>query len=551
MRMLLADNCGLTTLSQSLAPLQRLHTLALRHNQIKTLPSWLRHLSTCLETLLLDGNVFHGDHARLVRPLLAVGDTKAIGHPEVVHSPALSRLSRPNTAKIDEEPSHFPSPASFSSSPRTSFLERARSYRGGLRRPSVLSADSSPVNSLLLAEHSPRASTFTQRRLRSMRSTGDLNTPQPSIHSLISDSSVDLSDIEKETPSRSTPKKLGITLAEFFKDSQVDADALQAAETLRTHDSALDLSGDESEVPQSREARDQKPSFFRKLSMAAKERKAKMDRKRSMSVIGRETAHTASSSGPERKSSPGDAISQAKLGKGHPQAPFLTEDARSSSAPAAPQALSVLRSGQEKVAAASLTTLRPMKRSKLLRASPPLPWSAAPPSAAVTDRQERRSSLMLNMLPDVISPGPLSMGLSNSFLIRSIQEDDTVVITMPPCENKPAVPPVPEKTWQYDQVLQAQRREALMPIMAYLSDLDDLSEQDHLTSPLLVDSLQPRQASDKKASLSAVSAESSAQISSDDDSRQPTAAALPRSKKCKEDPIHREVSSTSFGSYQG
>ncbi|GAA5991816.1 hypothetical protein JCM10908_002218 [Rhodotorula pacifica] len=70
LNVLLADDCNIASLPDSLAQLTRLHTLTLRNNRLRTLPAWISRL-TALDQLLIDGNPFHWQIHNLVRPLLA------------------------------------------------------------------------------------------------------------------------------------------------------------------------------------------------------------------------------------------------------------------------------------------------------------------------------------------------------------------------------------------------------------------------------------------------------------------------------------------------
>lgn len=69
LKVLLADSCQLGHLP-SLVTLQKLSTLSIRGNQLRSLPSWLSRLSN-LEVLLIDGNPFHSEWVRVVEPILS------------------------------------------------------------------------------------------------------------------------------------------------------------------------------------------------------------------------------------------------------------------------------------------------------------------------------------------------------------------------------------------------------------------------------------------------------------------------------------------------
>ncbi|GAA5895229.1 hypothetical protein JCM6882_006620 [Rhodosporidiobolus microsporus] len=72
LRVLLADACDLSALPSSLAQLEDLHTLALRENRLRALPSWLCRLRR-LEVLLVEDNPFHRQVENLVKPLRLSG----------------------------------------------------------------------------------------------------------------------------------------------------------------------------------------------------------------------------------------------------------------------------------------------------------------------------------------------------------------------------------------------------------------------------------------------------------------------------------------------
>lgn len=70
LRVLIADATGIGTLPDSLAALDRLHTLSIRRNKMHALPSWLC-LLPLLQELYLDGNPFQGPWQALMEPLLS------------------------------------------------------------------------------------------------------------------------------------------------------------------------------------------------------------------------------------------------------------------------------------------------------------------------------------------------------------------------------------------------------------------------------------------------------------------------------------------------
>jgi hypothetical protein len=158
---------------------------------------------------------------------------------------------------------------------------------------------------------------------------------------------------------------------------------------------------------------------------------------------------------------------------------------------------------------------------------------------------------MLNMLPEVVSPGPLTMGFANGHTIHPIQEDDTIVISM--AHSVPT--PLPSHSTiatepKAEIITMPQCKAALASIMAYLSDLDDLSENTEPTSPMPAD-LQEHQAKTvmRKASSAAISVVSSLPNGSSGEELPPMVIASSSKPKYKDDAVRREVRVRSFEMY--
>ncbi|KAK4052519.1 hypothetical protein OIO90_004286 [Microbotryomycetes sp. JL221] len=75
LRMLIADETGLSLLPSTLVGCNKLHTLSIRRNLLKSLPSWLHRLRG-LETLAIDGNPWHDKWFKIVEP---VSKTNTVG----------------------------------------------------------------------------------------------------------------------------------------------------------------------------------------------------------------------------------------------------------------------------------------------------------------------------------------------------------------------------------------------------------------------------------------------------------------------------------------
>jgi hypothetical protein len=96
LRVLIADSTGLTTLPAPLSSLDKLHILSIRRNKMYSLPSWLC-LLVSLQTLLVDGNPFHGPWKALMEPLLAKSD------PGLSYTPSTPSYPHPFAASQDTD----------------------------------------------------------------------------------------------------------------------------------------------------------------------------------------------------------------------------------------------------------------------------------------------------------------------------------------------------------------------------------------------------------------------------------------------------------------
>lgn len=157
LNVLLADDCNIASLPDSLAQLTRLHTLTLRNNRLRTLPTWISRLSA-LEQLLIDGNPFHWQIHNLVRPLL-------LHSPAAAASPPVPHAGRQRSHSVLSPPA---APVRTESSPvLTSLstlggLETSGAVSPPLASPTMFrSAAGSPVPDEQTATPTrPRAETF-------------------------------------------------------------------------------------------------------------------------------------------------------------------------------------------------------------------------------------------------------------------------------------------------------------------------------------------------------------------------------------------------------
>lgn len=500
LRVLLADSCGLNSISHSFGNLKHLHTLALRNNNLKYLPSWISRLSNSLELLLLEGNSFHGDYADLVKSCSQLLSQSPSSPAADVSSPQTS--ANPSSEVFEEAETSFASNASLRSdslesqeqndillpgrmatavgkAPRISLLSRTSSVRLALSRSMSfsdnvpVSQSSSPVHSLLLADSSSQASTARRRAsiLKPMKSMGDLNASQPSIHDLISSDKENLSTIFPTSPafpispsfSDTSTMESGTSTSSArpspnlpqgqpsFRKSIAGSFAARRSRKSSRGMTALDFIA--SEVAESRgsqlpsnfpeavssanispvapgpdeKGKEERPGFFKKLSMGVTRRR------KSNSALNSDVAT------PPMPSSPPPPLpnEQAELGIGRP--PFLNNGSLRSNS--APDAVGTRRpfSSRENM----LESLPPMPRSNTgLPDSPSATWKSSIQSSIMENsrryrkksrppipepllelaKQEaeikparRRSYLMLNsVLPPVVSPGPLALTFSSS-----------------------------------------------------------------------------------------------------------------------------------------
>ncbi|KAK9896826.1 hypothetical protein P389DRAFT_209431 [Cystobasidium minutum MCA 4210] len=627
LRVLLADSCGLNYIAHSFANLRHLHTLALRNNNLKYLPSWFARLSDSLELLLLDDNPFHGDYADLVKPCTQAqpSPTTEVPSPAVAaeatnkedpagadSSFATNASVRGNSSESQEQHDLFP-PAPIHTvvkSPRTSVLSRASSVRLALHRSfgnaddQATTRSSSSVHSLLLADNSSQASTAKRRAgaLKPMKSMGDLSASQPSIHELVSSdqenlhspfpaspafpispsfSDVSTMESDKSQSSRPSPSVLqgqpsfrksiagsfaarrsrksskGLTALEFIASEVAEARGTQSPPNFPEAVSSLDASPTIGE-----KAKEVRPGFFKKLSMAARRRK-------SNSMLNSDL--------PESSPPPPLPINQGELGLGRP--PFLNSGSlRSNSAPdtvGARRTLSMRDNAGELPFPPSMSNLpkspsgtwQSSLQSSIIEGSrryrkksrAPIPETLLELGKAEEETKpaKRRSYLMLNsVLPPVISPGPLTLTFDPT------SGEDHTIHAKPALhkiaeEQSPPPTAVPSSIGSpaFNQWSVEKRKAALAPLLAYLRDLDDLSrasDSRHAaeSAPIITSRTDSSRIPSRKASSAAVSVVSSLQPdrssgyeSSRADSTgltSPSSLQGPSSSKVKDDPVRRE-----------
>jgi hypothetical protein len=207
LRVLIADSTGLTTLPAPLSALDKLHTLSIRRNKMYFLPSWLC-LLVSLQTLLVDGNPFHGPWNALMEPLLAKGvpgspyppstpifplplpatqDTDSNTDTIVDDTQAYQSNGRiqededtitPVRAPALEPPASAPVVSSRGvmrtrTAPNSSYLEK---HRGNWKAPSG-SSSAAPEHSNGNPANSVRVN---EKELRRMKSAGELRQPPAS-----------------------------------------------------------------------------------------------------------------------------------------------------------------------------------------------------------------------------------------------------------------------------------------------------------------------------------------------------------------------------------
>ena len=139
LEVLIADSCALTALPFTLAPL-RLHTLSLRLNQLKALPSWLCKLP--LEQLLLDGNPFGPRWLDLVQPLMQ-RPVPGLGlAPWAALPPSPSRAAMLIDTPAVSSTCDSPATSEFPAIPASPSLDVAADLSASLRRLSPLDVGS-------------------------------------------------------------------------------------------------------------------------------------------------------------------------------------------------------------------------------------------------------------------------------------------------------------------------------------------------------------------------------------------------------------------------
>lgn len=192
LKVLAADRCGLVLLSTPLGTLQSLRDLSLRHNHLKSLPSWLCHLQA-LEVLLVDGNDFEPPWLELAEPLLAAnyrfGEVDVLPGTIRNESATESSFSLPSQAHQSRRPSvaedrplHFHTTNGHEESARLSHQticppsSLILTNNTDQKRASHADSDSSPT-SRDSSDRKSDSTESTERRnsyLRRLRSTGEI-----------------------------------------------------------------------------------------------------------------------------------------------------------------------------------------------------------------------------------------------------------------------------------------------------------------------------------------------------------------------------------------
>ena len=112
LKVLIADNVGLSVLPFALSALVKLETLSVRNNKLSQLPSWL-HLVENLQRLCIDGNPWYAPWLTVVSPLLSVS-AEASSDSLQARSRTLSSLassaSLPSLAGQPSQNSEFSTP---------------------------------------------------------------------------------------------------------------------------------------------------------------------------------------------------------------------------------------------------------------------------------------------------------------------------------------------------------------------------------------------------------------------------------------------------------
>lgn len=124
LRVLIADNCGLTQLRHSFGSLTNLHTLSLRHNQLVTLPPFLARLSA-LQLLLLDDNPWHWHWQNVLRPILFGTVPKPTKASDVATKSSISLQSVGEEVEVEARASLRPVESTTASLPNSPSLSPA------------------------------------------------------------------------------------------------------------------------------------------------------------------------------------------------------------------------------------------------------------------------------------------------------------------------------------------------------------------------------------------------------------------------------------------
>ena len=499
LRLLIADQCELTLLGRSLASqLPELHTLSLAHNKLQWLPSWLSHFEGSLDVLLIEGNPLHGDYAELVRPLLvepSVQNQNIVGPAgltiSLLANSVSSKSSVPTLCELYAKDGDFgwmggpaldasgsrDSHSSVSSgTERLSMFNRARSFRGRIRRPSLMSnaqdaSNRNSVNRNSLIVPSALANMFPPSRsgtLRSMKSTSDL-VPSPSLQSLI-----DSPEPESTTFFGWRRSRTETNGSQYPSSTEATPELIHDTPILQSEASDAGESATESDANEEPSAKDvaksrvRRPSFFRKLTN-------KLSKKRSLANL----------SSPDKADMHSDASNALP-----PLPPFFSETARTHSDP-------TVTTGRTKKASSRPNLTRgvtsqiplPTKVREVTKPSNEKVSTAghlSPGGSASSSALKRRSYLMLTSpLPNVLSPGPLALSwispqspLPTSFS-EGLTIDEEETINFSSMQNAQSgsfgtsspARPTHVHTHQTSSML---RRMALAPLLAYLRDLDDL-----------------------------------------------------------------------------
>lgn len=559
LRVLLADACGLTSIIHQFGNLPHLHTVALRHNSFNFLPSWFCHLSETLECLLLDDNPLFADYADLLRlchqhPTSPTTVQSSPFAASEICSPAAATASASHPTilqSIDSTRSSRVSLASRASSVRLHFMRN----NADMERPMQ---SASPVQSLLLADNASQASTVQRRTsiLRPMKSTSDLNSPQPSLLELISsggsphpvhppvspamsNSTVSSSELLKKLYSNNaSPTVANPTSRKSFADNftlrrtRKSSRAMTAMECLafdtqESREKREEFTPSGAQITQTSSPQptpaakgtnipDQRQGFFRKMSFPK--------RKKANSIVGHD--HQPMS----LPTSPMLSIERADLGVGRP--PFFNDSSsRSVSEPmvepmditqtnvpvkTAPHSEPIV-TWQQSLQSNFRSDRRSRKQS---RAPIPVSLLNTPSAENGSKASKRRSFLLLDdFLPPLLSPGPLFVSFGHENVddatlhakarLKTLEEEGGDAARAPSTcacyanqNDRPALD-------LDDAPNMPSRKQSLAPLMAYLQDLHDLgSSHGHSRGGTMGPELLTRQPR-RKSSSAAVSVVSS------------------------------------------